>query len=131
MENKTFQTYQDTLRTLSFDEMQHIHEQIVKGISGDKNAEEMYEELLKRAAKYLNYRATWFLQSREERAEKDSNRTSCHNSVITQINMLSRWLSKQGKDISWREELGDDEQDRKRIGDFACYLAFVTALGSR
>jgi len=49
-------------------------------------------------------------------------------------NMLARWLRKQGQPANWRDELGDVEKDpalRKRIGDFACYMVFVSALLER
>jgi hypothetical protein len=39
-----------------------------------------------------------------------------------------------GKDTGWRETLGyekDDKYNRKRLGDFACYLAFVNGLNAR
>ncbi|WP_294187580.1 hypothetical protein [uncultured Clostridium sp.] len=42
--------------------------------------------------------------------------------------MLSRYLQKADKDITWREQLGDE---RKRIGDFACYIAFIFELNAR
>jgi len=57
-----------------------------------------------------------------------------HDSVITHFNMLARWLRKQGQPANWRDELGDVEKDpalRKRIGDFACYMVFVSALLER
>ena len=40
----------------------------------------------------------------------------------------------QGKDIEWRHKLGhieDDPYNRKRIGDFACYIVFVNCLCRR
>lgn len=66
--------------------------------------------------------------------EKDSARTSCHDSVIVKFNMLERFLKMQGKDARWRKVLGYEEDDpnfRKRIGDFACYLVFVNSLLAR
>ena len=66
--------------------------------------------------------------------ERDSARTSCHDSVIVKFNMLERFLKMKGKDARWREVLGHEEDDpsfRKRIGDFACYLVFVNSLLAR
>ena len=64
----------------------------------------------------------------------DSRRTSAHDSVIMHINMLARYLKMQGSETAWRDVLGDEKEDpsnRKRIGDFGCYLAFVNALAAR
>ena len=40
--------------------------------------------------------------------------------------MLS--ANKEGMDISWREDLGDE---RKRIGDFACFVTYITGISNR
>jgi len=37
-------------------------------------------------------------------------------------------MIKNGEDASWRNELGDD---RKTIGDFACFIAFSIGVMSR
>ena len=71
---------------------------------------------------------------RAEKAERDSGRTACHNSVIVKFNMLARYLKMQGKDAAWRDMLGYEEEDklnRKTIGDFACYLVFINSINSR
>lgn len=65
---------------------------------------------------------------------RKTSRTSCHNSVIIHFNMLARYLKKNGKAAVWRDELGyeeDDSYNRKAIGDFACYLAFVNGINAR
>ena len=36
--------------------------------------------------------------------------------------------SNQGNDVAWFEKFNDD---RKRIGDFACYVAYIYALNAR
>lgn len=66
--------------------------------------------------------------------DTDSLRTSHHDSVITHLNMLTRYLKMQGKQAMWREQLGDVEENgyvRKGIGDFACYLVFVDSICAR
>lgn len=66
--------------------------------------------------------------------EKDLLRTSLHNDVILQVNVLVRYLRQAGKPALWRDELGDEKADltrRKVIGDFACYLVFVNGLCAR
>ena len=103
-------------------------------IGADTGSLELYDELMKVATRYAAIRANWLLLSREEKSEQDSGRTSCHNSVITHFNMLVRYLKQQGKAAVWRDELGyeeDDPYNRKAIGDFACYLAFVNGINAR
>ena len=100
----------------------------------NKDALEMYDELLEVATRYAAIRANWPLLSREEKNEQDPGRTSCHNSVITHFNMLARYLKQQGKSATWRDGLGYEEDDgyyRKAIGDFACYLVFVNSINAR
>ena len=51
--------------------------------------------------------------------------------MIFHLNILSRYLAAKGKDISWRGELGDEKENRKKIGDFACYVALMEGLDAR
>ena len=79
----------------------------------------------------LLYEIAW---NTEQKMEQDPGRTSCHDSVIVRFNQLARYLQSHGKAAAWRDTLGYEEEDRyfrKRIGDFACYLAFVNSLLAR
>lgn len=64
----------------------------------------------------------------EERDEKDRQRTACHDAYISNLNIFGRYFNELGLDNSWRQQIGDD---RKRIGDFACYIALFNGLGAR
>lgn len=129
--------YKDYLkenRSLTVDQMIKIHGELIEEIGTDSDALELYDELIAAAASYAEMRAGWFQMSRAERMDKDSLRTSYHNSVIIHFNMLSRYLKMQGKTAEWRDELGYEEDDgynRKRIGDFACYIVFVNSICAR
>ena len=129
-----YKDYLTAPKALSTDEMQSIHEEIIREIGSDADGTELYEELMNVAIRYASIRAGWPLLSREEKMETDSRRTSCHNSVITHFNMLARYLKQQGKNAAWRDRLGyeeDDPYNRKTIGDFACYLVFVNGVNAR
>ena len=105
-----------------------------EGALNDEEAQELYRELISVSTRYMSFRSNWLLWSREEKMEKDSARTSCHDSVIVKFNMLERFLKVKGKEARWREVLGYEENDfnlRKRIGDFACYMVFVNSLLAR
>lgn len=130
----SYEDYLSNIKTISIEEMHALHKEILMEIQADDGAKEIYEELLATVNRYASIRAEWPLLGREEKMEKDSGRTSCHNSVITHLNMLARYLRRQGEDAEWREKLGyeeDDKYNRKKIGDFACYLAFVNGINSR
>lgn len=129
-----YANYLNERKALSFEDMQFLHEQILSELDEDVDARELFGELLRVSVRYAAIRAEWPLLSREEKADRDSNRTSCHDSVIIHVNMLARYLKKQEKPVIWRDRLGYEENDsdnRKVIGDFACYLAFVNGLNAR
>lgn len=94
----------------------------------DEDAIELYNDFLEGAVAYANVRAGWLLLSNDEKMDQDKGRTYKHDSVINRVNILARYLDKIGKDVSWREELGES---RKAIGDFACYVALVYGLRAR
>ncbi len=85
-------------------------------------------ELIQAAIRYSRLRVDWQLSDLEERKNLDNERTFAHNSFIDSCNILSRNMAKAGEDISWREQLGND---RKSIGDFACYLTCILGIEAR
>ena len=130
----TYEEYLKQPKAIIFEKMQMIHAEMLAELGADMEALELYNELMKVATRYAAIRANWLLLSREEKNEQDSGRTSCHNSVIIHFNMLARYLKQQGRTAAWRDELGyeeDDPNNRKAIGDFACYLAFVNVINAR
>ncbi len=130
----TYEEYLKQPKAITFGKMQIFHAEMLAEIGADTEALELYDELMKVATRYAAIRANWLLLSREEKSEQDSGRTSCHNSVITHFNMLARYLKQQGKAAAWRDKLGYEEDDlynRKAVGDFACYLAFVNGINAR
>ena len=134
MNKLSYDEYLKTKRSLSFEEMQELHREITEEIGSDADAMELFEELIQTATRYARYRAEWFLMDSTQKMDTDSSRTACHDSVIIHVNMLARYLKMQGKETKWRDALGYEEEDRynrKRIGDFACYLVFINSLHAR
>ena len=130
----TYDSYLNEKQPLTFAEMQQIHADLVSEIGTDADALDLYNELLRASVKYAGIRAKWPSLSKQEKIDQDASRSACHDSVIIKINKLSRYLKTIGKEATWRESLGDESADpyiRKRIGDFACYLAFVNCLYAR
>lgn len=131
---ETFREYEKTQRALTFSEMEALHDEIVTEIGNDEESMEIYAELVQKAAEYSAMRTKWMLSDPAARADMDASRTAKHDSLIVKLNMLARFLKMQGKTAGWRETLGyeeDDPYNRKRIGDFGCYLSFVAAVNAR
>ncbi len=115
--------------TLSIETASDIFKEIRNSINDtDEDAKELYEDFLDGAFKYASIRSLWLTMSKDEKMERDKERTFKHDSIINRVNILARYLEKMGNDISWRAELGDS---RKRIGDFACYIALFYGLEAR
>lgn len=128
-----YMRYEDYLNkandTLRLEKANEILLQIQSSIdSSDEDATELYNDFLEGAFAYANVRSGWLLLSKEEKMEQDKGRTLKHDSVINRVNILARYLERIGKDVSWREALGES---RKTIGDFACYVALFYGLEAR
>ena len=127
--------YHEYLRkydSITMEQAVEIYQRIYKALDpDDEDGMEILGEYLAAAARYAGIRAGWNQLSREEKVETDDNRTACHNKVIFHLNILSRYLASKEKDISWRNELGDEKENRKKIGDFACYVALMEGLDAR
>ncbi|MGE9882551.1 hypothetical protein [Blautia obeum] len=130
----TFENYLNEPYSLRFEQMQDLHRELLEEIGSDNNAFELYSDLVSIATKYAAIRAGWQQMTREDKMDKDSLRSSYHNSVIVHFNMLARYLRMQGKEAQWRDLLGYEEDNkyyRKTIGDFGCYIVFVNSICSR
>lgn len=129
----TYEDYTKEPNHLSLEQMGAIHRRMIYTLGNDPETNECYRDILIVATKYANIRAYWVTMDKREKMERDDLRTSLHDSFITKLNMLSRLFNMQGKDTSWRDDLGYDTEGygRKAIGDFACYLAFVAGLNAR
>ena len=130
----TYEEYLGMETTLTFEDMQDIHSQMIADVGTDADALEIYMELIDASTKYADMRAKWLTLDREKKIEMDSRRTSCHDSVIVKFNMLAKYVRMQGKNAQWRDRLGDEKENsynRKRIGDFACYMVFINSLNVR
>lgn len=92
----------------------------------DEDIVGLYHDMISRAIRYAHIRAGWNALSREQKLEQDASRTSAHDAFIMSVNIISRTQGGIGE--AWRTRLSDD---RKRIGDFACYIALFEGIGAR
>ena len=131
----TYEEYLDSSKvdTLTIEEAMDIYSGMVKSMrvstldAGDKT--EFWEDFVNSAIKYTSKRCKWEIMSREARIEEDDGRTKAHDALISATDILARNLGgKHGADVSWRTSLGDE---RKRIGDFACFVVYMLGISNR
>jgi hypothetical protein len=103
---------------MNYNSTVQVYEAIKAGDPG------LLTDVIRAAIRYSQIRAEWMLMTIEERRDVDARRTAAHNAFIDALNILSRAMKKSGQNNEWRKLLGDD---RKEIGDFACFL--VAHLG--
>lgn len=89
---------------------------------------ELCSEMYGKAIRYAEIRARYSLEDADGKANLEESRTRAHDSFIDACNILSRSMDSNGEDNSWRRSLGDD---RRVIGDFACYVALFLGLKAR
>lgn len=129
----TVQDYEREPEALTVEQAQMIHEEIKDEVDDDK-AFELYDKLVKAGVEYIQIRAKWAVQTREENHKMNDLRTEKHNAVIAAVDALADYLKSQDKPAAWRDEIGYEANGkffRKRIGDFGCYIAFLVSLKSR
>ena len=82
---------------------------------------------------YLKLRIDWASSAPANRQEIDAARTRAHDAFIAALDMFTRRASAQGATLARRKSFGTGgvAEERKRIGDFACYLAFDLAIQAR
>jgi len=108
---------------LTYDKAIHCYRMILES---ERTA--LRREMFSKALEYARIRAQWLVSSLEQRKEMDQRRTLAHNAFIDACNIMSRNMGKNDEDNSWRAELGDD---RKVIGDFACYIHCFLGIEAR
>ena len=129
-----YEDYLKLKKSISFEEALNLHKEMLEEIGVDEVAVELYKSLSAKASRYSGFRSEWVTLSKEQKIDKDSSRTSCHDSMIIEFNKLARYLRSVGKKAEWRDVLGEEKEDpynRKKIGDFGCYLALINALNAR
>lgn len=114
---------------LSFEEANRIYNMIVEcAPENDREFDARFQALVERAEKYAAYRAGWLGMSRQEKMEIDEERSRNHDLFIKAKNQLSTYMYEQKLGNDWDDLLGEE---RKRIGDFACFLVYVRSVLAR
>lgn len=124
----TYNSFLSEKTSLSFEGSQKIHQAILSTLEHDQEVLQVWQDFLEASMEYAYTRSRWLLLEREERQENDSKRTTQHDKVIYILKLLSRYLEQAGQDIQWFKDI---EADRKLIGDFASYIAYIYAVNAR
>lgn len=140
----TYKSYLEQPEALTFDEMQTIHEAILKNDTiTDTDFQDAWQSILQAALRYTTIRAQWHSFSQDEKRAIDAERTTLHNTIIDQFIFLERvfqlnqWDSQTWTSLLFLQEhrekrtRQDVNQHRTRIGDFANYLVFAAAVNGR
>ena len=114
---------------LSFEEACQIYESILV-VKQELDIEflKLLEELINRAVDYADIRSRWLSMSEQQIVQMSATRSQYHDFFIVSVNNVANYLEKFSRQIAWRKQLGDD---RKRIGDFACYIAYIQGVNAR
>lgn len=122
-----YKNYQEAPAFLSFEEAMEIYEKIIKEAPDeDEGFENAWGYAIRKMTAYADLRAHWKIISKQDR--DNEQRTAMHDRVIRSLDQLAEYMEFKQLDISWREQLGDQ---RKRIGDFACYVSMIYGLFAR
>lgn len=125
----TYQKYLENNNALSVEEAEKIYCAIIsQKIADDREFQQLFAGMQERAVSYAGYRAKWITLSQQEKMEIDEARSRHHDLFIKAKNDLVKYMYRNKMNIDWDDELGED---RKRIGDFACYMVFVMSLHAR
>ncbi|GKQ42212.1 hypothetical protein RD055328_01350 [Companilactobacillus sp. RD055328] len=116
---------------MSFEEALDIYNSIFEALENqDEYLHELWEEVINSILAYSKMRTNWNYFSREEKMEKDPQRTGLHNQFITNLKAFHRLTEQLGINGDWMTKLGPSE-DRKRWGDFAGYILCFENIKAR
>ncbi len=129
MQTFNYDDFKNEKGIVSFSEAEQIYSSLLNSSNQlDKEFQEEWTTFVLLCVEYASAHGKWLTLSREEKLANDESRTVTHNKVIYQLKILKDLASEQGNDVAWFEQFNDD---RKRIGDFACYVAYIYALNAR
>jgi hypothetical protein len=109
--------------TMSYEQAMEILKKIQKNKSAPTG-----KAFVEAAVCYARFRVDHYLARGSAEQLIGSQRTAAHNAFITACDDLAKQMAADGEDISWRTDLTDD---RKIIGDFACYLHCILGIWAR
>lgn len=112
---------------LEFEQAMKVYEELLEeNLEEDEIYDKLWDHALHCMIDYGSLRTHWKITPKTDRSNDD--RTVMHDSVIHSLDELAAYTKEHGKEAKWREELG---YQRKRIGDFACYVSLIYGVFAR
>ena len=112
---------------LEFEQAMKVYEELLEeNLEEDAIYDKLWDHALHCMIDYGSLRAHWKITTKTDRSNDD--RTVMHDSVIHSLDELAAYTKEHGKEAKWRDELG---YQRKRIGDFACYVSLIYGVFAR
>lgn len=93
--------------------------------SKDETLLELLDDVYTKAEKYATMRLAWRKMTVEEKCAKDSLRTSLHDVFIDSLKIINRYA------LKCEYEPLTLSDDRKEIGDFACFIVYKLSCRER
>lgn len=129
MQYFTYDDFTHEIGHLSFEDCQDIHKQLLQDADqSDQEFQDYWNQFIKACVDYTQSRGEWLTLTKEGRQEHDSYRTTKHEKVIFNLKIIKALIEEKSGNISWYDRF---KEDRKRIGDFACYITYVYAINAR
>jgi len=118
---------------MTVDQLERDRQALEKGLKALTDGAAHRTRLLESALAYLTARVAWSLAELTDRTDKDTARTRAHDAFLGILNIATRAIARTGESLEWRKRYMDcgPTEERKALGDFACYLAFEQSLSVR
>ena len=85
-------------------------------------------EMTQLAIEYARLRVDHLIAAPDKQTQLGHQRSKVHNALITACDALAQAMEANHEDTLWREAIG---QDRRDVGDFACYVHCKLGIESR
>jgi hypothetical protein len=118
---------------MTVDQLERDRLALEKGLKAFAEGPVLRTSLLESAAAYLTARVTWSIAELTDRMDRDIVRTRAHDAFLGNLNIATRAIARTSESLEWRKRYMDygPTEERKALGDFACYLAFQQSLSAR
>ncbi|HEO7221104.1 TPA: hypothetical protein VBE33_002019 [Streptococcus agalactiae] len=125
----TYQEFLSEKDSLSFEVCTQYFQDLVNSLDEvDEYSIIYWKDFITASLIYSQSRGEWLLLSREEKHAKDDTRTTKYNKFIYTLKIYIAYSKQKGYEFPWFESIKDN---RKQLGNLACYIAYIYAVNAR
>ena len=126
----TYQDFKKEKGVLTFSVCEDIYADLLASLDRtDEMVQEIWSEFVPNCVAYAEVRGSYLTIPRHQRTNDfEAGRSAKHNDVIRNLNSFKRLAEQAGHSTTWFDQF---QNDRKRMGDFACYVSYVYAVNAR